>query len=501
MLKLRSVRVLLVGLSVAIAVGLSLMLHLPASAFQAKTDLAQVIAGQQQPTSASLPATVRNPATYGTGLKRTLDLLASSTPTHRNTVRILFYGQSITKQDWWLEVVNRLQAQFPDAHLIVENRAIGGFASPLLVKAAEHDLYSFYPDLMIFHVYGDEKNYESIMARTKQRTIAEIALMSDFIDWLPGEPSDRPADDLKRYQWHNQHGQWLAALAAKYGCELIDIRTPWEDYLKQNHLASSVMRIENDGHLNDRGNRLMAKLVGDHLLQSPIPTTNPNTASVKEYPENALRWQNGRVKLTFEGNRVDIVTRTSELTSAIAGATVLIDGKRPSQLPSLYHLTRPSDAFQIDVPAILQVQAKAPLQVEDWSVVISEIGSDPSRFKFQVYGSQTGFDGEGVSTERFVSRSRQVVIEPQDWWLDDVVQWTKRPFPKGFQIRWRIEPLFQDEYVPARVTDSSRETATTLAQGLQNTRHTLELISYTGQPLSLESIRVYRPDSSAARID
>ena len=35
---------------------------------------------------------------YGYGVQRTMHLLTRSTPEHRETVRILFYGQSITQQ-------------------------------------------------------------------------------------------------------------------------------------------------------------------------------------------------------------------------------------------------------------------------------------------------------------------------------------------------------------------------------------------------------------------
>ena len=93
------------------------------------------------------------PRPPGAGVQRTLTLLATSTPERRNTVRILFYGQSITEQEWWKHVADDLRSRFPSANLIIENRAIGGFAAQLLIKPAEHDVYPFYPDLMILHVY------------------------------------------------------------------------------------------------------------------------------------------------------------------------------------------------------------------------------------------------------------------------------------------------------------------------------------------------------------
>src|SRR5690242_4616738 len=93
------------------------------------------------------PPAVSEPALMGLGIQRTMTLLATSTPRHRNHVRVLFYGQSITEQEWSRYVSNDLRRRFPDADLEIENRAIGGFASQLLIRPAEHDVYPFYPDL------------------------------------------------------------------------------------------------------------------------------------------------------------------------------------------------------------------------------------------------------------------------------------------------------------------------------------------------------------------
>lgn len=58
------------------------------------------------------PSYVGDPAQLGRGIQRTMTLLASSTPERRNTVRILFYGQSITEQDWWKEVAEDLRVRW-----------------------------------------------------------------------------------------------------------------------------------------------------------------------------------------------------------------------------------------------------------------------------------------------------------------------------------------------------------------------------------------------------
>ena len=151
---------------------------------------------------------------YGAGVERTLSLLANSSPGRRKPVRILFYGQSITKQEWSQQVAQDIRTRYPYADLTVENRAIGGYSSEYLVRTVGHDVYAFYPDLIVFHDYGGEENYEKIIAEIEQHTTAEILIQSDYPTWMPvdGQPTD-PAK-AKSQRWHDRHCyEWLPELA------------------------------------------------------------------------------------------------------------------------------------------------------------------------------------------------------------------------------------------------------------------------------------------------
>ena len=130
---------------------------------------------------------------FGSEIQRTMALLATSTPAHRNQVRILFYGQSITKQEWSQSVAEDIRARFPYADLTIENRAIGGYSSPYLIQTVAHDVYGFYPDLVIFHDYGGEDDYEKIVRGIRQHTTAEILVQSDYPVWshVEGQPDRR----------------------------------------------------------------------------------------------------------------------------------------------------------------------------------------------------------------------------------------------------------------------------------------------------------------------
>jgi hypothetical protein len=148
-------------------------------------------------------------------------LLAESTPEKRNTVRILFYGQSITEQAWWKIVADDLKTRFPHANLVIANRAIGGHASQLLVKTAEADLYPWQPDLLIFHVYGSHDKYEDILRTVRERTCAEILQQNDHVT----KPADLTEETDPAKLWFNKGG-WDAfmnpSLAAGALTEVLD---------------------------------------------------------------------------------------------------------------------------------------------------------------------------------------------------------------------------------------------------------------------------------------
>ena len=111
-------------------------------------------------TSYPAPEPSPDASFWGSRIQRTMTLLSTSSEKSRNPVKILFYGQSITARSWWKDVKADLEKRFPHAPLIIENRSIGGHTAPALVRNAVHDLYWFYPDLVVFHVYGGERTGE-----------------------------------------------------------------------------------------------------------------------------------------------------------------------------------------------------------------------------------------------------------------------------------------------------------------------------------------------------
>jgi hypothetical protein len=426
--------------------------------------------------------------TYGRNIQRTMTLLATSTPEKRNTVRVLFYGQSITEQDWTKLVADDLRRRFPNANLIIENRAIGGFASQLLVKTAETDLYTFYPDLLIFHVYGSHIEYENIIRRVRERTTAEILMQTDHLS-VPArvdEPTDPAVLTMKQWTgWWNY--VFLPDIAKRYGTEMVDQRNLWKQYLREHQLEPTVV-LKDGTHLNEHGCWLMAEIVKPYLRYDASMPNDAWKNLVQTYEVGRdVAWKDGRLVLEFEGNRVDAICKPGSASPA----AVRIDGRRPSEFPELYALTRTTAYPFSKWPCLLRVLHEKPLEVEEWTMTLTKVSPDLKQVRFRVEGSRTGPDGEGDRSQRFVSRSGRVVVEPDDWNLDYALKVFKRPIESGFQIRWKVVPMFVDEFASPGIADPSVETVVTLAQGLPGGKHRLEITGDAAVPIG--AVRVYRP--------
>jgi len=421
-----------------------------------------------------------------------MTLLTTSTAERRHTVKILFYGQSITEQDWWREVAGDLQRRFPHANMIIENRALGGFSSQRLVKTAETDLYPFYPDLLIFHVYGSHIEYENIIRRTRERTTAEILIQTDHAtaDANHTEETDPLRLSPSGPIWNSfMNYRFLPEMAQKYGCGLVDQRDLWKKYLQHYQLPAQTL-LRDTVHLNEHGNFLMAELVKAYLARRDNEQVDPfNNSTVKTFMVGRdVRWDGGKLSLSFEGNRLDVVLgQRSQRAVAIR-----IDGKRPSELPELCGFTRALAKPGGKWPVVTNIAFQTPPVLEEWTMQVSRELADENLWTFTLAGSATGPDGQGRSDQRFVSNSRRVVIEPENWDVAYALELAGiKPVPREFAVQWRVVPHFADTIEPMDVTDPTVETVVTVAQGLAGRHHTVEL---TGGPeSSITALRAYRP--------
>ena len=134
---------------------------------------------------------------------------------------------------------------------------------------------------------------------------------------------------------------------------------------------------------------------------------------------------------------------------------------------------------------------------EEWTLTVTHIKPDGITFRFRVEGSKTGLDGEGISSEDFVSKSRRLTIGKDDWAVKYGRDVSRQTMPVGFQCRWRVVPMFRDVYVRPERKDPTLEYAVTVAQGLGPGTRKIQIVPEDGRPVPIEAIRVYRSRRSS----
>jgi hypothetical protein len=421
---------------------------------------------------------------YGQYTSRTMQLLHSSTPEKPNTVKILVYGQSISVQDWWLEVKKTVQSRFPNANLIMENKAIGGFASQMLCKTVEMDVSTFYPDLVLLHIYGSNQMYDSVLYTIRSRTAAEVAIQTDH---YTGESA---WSDTMSYHF-------LPVMAEKYKCDLINIRDPWKKYLADHQLKPKDL-LKDDVHLNKYGEFLMAELIKPLFQYKSKYKPDPFGLYTTFVAGKDFKIRKGKLEINFSGNRVDLIY--PENTNS-AKAKVLLDGKNPSTFQGTYFMTRPyaanGKAWPWNLPAMIHIDRKNPWVTEEWTCKFTEATAPYNDFSFEIRGSVTGFDGAGKGSEDFESNSGRVIIKKGDaeqggdWHLNRSCKVMKTTVNDGDEVKWKTYSISKDIWTPNR--DSSEKGISTLFQGVPNSSHKLVLIPENKGKLPVHEIRVYQP--------
>jgi hypothetical protein len=410
-------------------------------------------------------------------IQRTMARIAASTPQQPATVRFQFYGQSITAQAWTTLVEKDLARRYPSVKFVFHNPAIGGFISSALIRTAEHDLYPWYPDILVFHVYGPVDKYEEIIRNVRGRTTAEIVLWTSHLN--AKETLDKNPDADPRIVA-------IRAIAKKYDCMLIDVRKEWIAYVQEKQLQPPAL-LRDSVHLNDAGIKLLASFVAREFVRVPGLAATPLAGTVSEIPLRAPALStdaSGNLTLSFTGNRVVAI-------SAGAGrgaAEVLLDGQPMAARAELWAVSRPSNAPKMWMPAVKQITFEKTPLAEDWVLTcLPDSAADGKKVHFKVVGSKTGEDGEGLSDARFVSRSGRVVIDPADWHLAWCLMYKKLQLPAGFQVKWKTYPLFTASYEP-----QPAGTETVLVQNCSNAAHKLTLKGSAAK-LGIAAFRVYAP--------
>jgi hypothetical protein len=309
-----------------------------------------------------------------------------------------------------------------------------------------------------------------IIQTIRRKTTAEIALQTDHMA-------------MQGQEWHDKHSrEWLPSICRKYGLALIDVRSAWKSYLKENNLE--IKDLLSDGvHLNAHGNYLMAATIKKYF--ATLREAAPTDKYVKEmWTGKDFTIKGNRVEIPVNGNRVDLIWKPKVRGGQIA---VNIDGKKPSDFNTCYYYTRPSlDSlgFLRKIGQVLGMKVTDRAKEEEWSMTITATDSVRQQMQFSLRGSLTGEDGTGTSEKAFTSNSSKIIIDSTQWFR--AKEFARFPWIKpGDVLKWEVRCMCKDEVVPAAGGE------TTVVQGIDNGKHQLKL---SGKGLKdLQAVRVYEP--------
>ena len=415
---------------------------------------------------------IKSPALFNEQLQYTSSLLHQPNA----PIRILVYGQSISVQDWWKEVKTYFENKYPTAAITFMNKAIGGFSAERLKLTVANDVVSFYPDLILFHDYGNEEDYEKIIRVIRSKTTADIAIQTDHMA-------------LQNQEWHDRHNNiWLPGLCRKYGLALVDVRKYWKLYLKENKLE--IKDLLTDGvHLNEQGNYVMAAIIKnyfDNLLY--VPMADQRIAILKRDRDFFVKGDS--IQLPFTGNRVDVQNDSPTKTNSIR---ILVDNQSLKNNERCFYYTRPTlkpdEFFLTNIGLLLAMELSRNVREEKWFLTILSIDSLQQQVVFSIKGSLTGEDGTGNSSKVFNSNSGKITIRPDAWFVRKskgdfaLFNWLK----PGDVLQWQIKSMCFDSLALQPVKQ-------TILQGIVNTTHQLKITGPGAKHIN--EIIVYLPPLS-----
>lgn len=144
---------------------------------------------------------------------------------------------------------------------------------------------------------------------------------------------------------------------------------------------------------------------------------------------------------------------------------------------------------------LLRVGSFAIPLKEEWVAKVSEISTNTGsvKFKFTVEGSVTGFDGEGTSDLEFLSKSKRVQIQPEDWNLEFLQRFFRVSLPSQLEVRWSTLDQGVDSLGASMEVGGEGEWVVPVATGLTLGRHVFEVKANDVDQSKILGIRVYRP--------
>lgn len=370
---------------------------------------------------------------------------------------------------WQEEIAKR----FPHAPRIEYKKMVGNSCPWQYARGwLRHLVLPDQPDLVITYTNGNAADLEKLIVEVRQNSTADIIVPS--LHW-------RERDQELWGKSENAMDQDVAAVrevCRKYDVEFVESRRDWGAYLAANKLPIPSL-LKDAVHQSDYGAKIINSNILAHLRH---PEKFSYTPESRERRITAPAAKDGVIKLSFTGNRIDLIGKKSPTGGSIR---VSIDGKPADQLDAFLMSYVQPDAKNHKEGKGAVPRDQAPHAVtlgqnvvpQTWTLVMTSDTGD-----YQLTGSVTGPDGQGNAFNSFTSTSGQIIIEPDLWRRAERNR-------TGDRFTWDVKR--------AGVAEVSFQGAANevfvvrLAQELPNTSHTLEL-ELNGE-VSMEALEVFQP--------
>ena len=257
-------------------------------------------------------------------LTRTFAQMEASTAENPATIRVLFYGQSIVRQNVWCEhIIADWQKRYPTVKFVVRNLSVGGYTTDALSHCIESDIFPFYPDVLFFHDYGDVLGgYGYMLGEVRKRTTAEIVIWSSHFRY-DEDPATvmkiRAGVDVPRKGNERNYGAEktrtgeMRALADDLDLVFVDLQGSWAKLLLDNKWGPKVL-LEDTVHMNGKAFPYYSKILVDALTPDPKGAGECVFAPGREYGQDgaAVERKAGRLREGKLNRAQDLGTKGRE---------------------------------------------------------------------------------------------------------------------------------------------------------------------------------------------
>lgn len=380
------------------------------------------------------------------------------------------YTNMLGSGEFWQEEIPK---RFPNAPQIEYKKMVGNSCPWQYARGwLRHLVIPDQPDLIITYTIGNPQDLEKLILEIRQHSTADIIVPS--IHWRESDAAEwgRTENSLQ------QNVEQVREVCRKYQVEFIENRRDWSAYLIANKLPISAL-LKDAVHQSDYGAKIINSNILAHFRQPEAFSYKPES---RERRVTAPTAKDGSIKLTFTGNRIDLIGKKS---TAGGSTRVLIDGQPADRLDAFLmsyvlpdeknHKEGKGSVPRDQAPHAITLGEKIIPQA--WKIVMTSDEGD-----YELTGSVTGPDGQGNAFKPFTSASRQIIIDPELWRRAERTG-------RGDSFTWDIRRAGVSE-VSFKGTDGE-VFVTRLVQSLSNTLHTLELLP-TGK-VNVEAFDVFEP--------